>query len=92
MPINVNSRLSCCLETITPEANLTTVIYVAQTNNTRGISFTYIRGPLFIIVVRSNLERVLLEMQDSSECIKLQLFSSCNSEDNTHVCCPLNYS
>jgi len=53
---------------------------------------THCEGPLFIIVVRSNLDRVLLEMQDSSECLKLQLFSSCNSEDNTHVCCPLNYS
>ena len=53
---------------------------------------THCGGPLIIIVVRSNLERVLLEMQDSSGCFKLQLFSCRNSEDNTHVCCPLNYS
>ena len=53
---------------------------------------THCGGPLFVIVVRSNLERVQLEMQDSSECFKLQLFSCRNSDDNTHVCCPLNYS
>jgi hypothetical protein len=53
---------------------------------------THFIGPLIVIVVRSNLERVLLEMQDSSECFKLQLFLCRNSKDNTHVCCPLNYS